>query len=71
MSPPAPPFAKSSPVHLARTIEDFLNESPTAVVLEDGLGVFDLASARFSISTEQNKCLLHLWSEERNVVRRV
>lgn len=40
-------------------------------MLEDGLVVFDLSSAKFSLSTESNKCLLHLWSDERNVVRRV
>ena len=32
---------------------------------------FDLRQARYSISGEFNKCLLHLWSAERNVVRRV
>jgi hypothetical protein len=56
---------------LARTIEEFLSASPDAVVLEDGLVAFDLANAKFSLSTENNKCLLHLWSDERNVVRRV
>ncbi len=40
-------------------------------MIEDGLVSFDLASAKFSISTENDKCLLHLWSEERNIVRRV
>src|SRR5438270_4491643 len=60
-----------TPRSLARTIEDFLAESPDAVVMEDGLIAFDMASAKYSISTENNKCLLHLWSEERNVVRRV
>jgi hypothetical protein len=33
--------------------------------------VFDLAQAKYSISGERNKCLLHLWSAERNLVRRV
>jgi hypothetical protein len=32
---------------------------------------FDLGQAKYSISGESNKCLLHLWSPERNVVRRV
>src|SRR3954467_1975745 len=60
-----------TPQSLAQTITDFLAESPAAVVLEDGLVAFDLSSAKYTLSTEQNKCLLHLWSEERNVVRRV
>lgn len=33
--------------------------------------MFDLAQAKYSISGEYNKCLLHLWSPERNAVRRV
>jgi hypothetical protein len=40
-------------------------------VLDDGAAVFDLAQAKYSISGERNKCLLHLWSSERNLVRRV
>jgi hypothetical protein len=42
-----------------------------AVVIEDGAVAFDLAESKYSISGEYNKCLLHLWSHERNVVRRV
>ncbi len=33
--------------------------------------LFDLAQSKYSISGEHNKCLLHVWSSERNVVRRV
>lgn len=66
-----PDTLHASAQSLARTIEDFLAESHDAVVIEDGLVAFDLAAAKFSISTEQNKCLLHLWSGERNIVRRV
>ena len=40
-------------------------------MLEDGGRVFDLADAKYCISGEYNKCLLHLWSAERNAVRRV
>lgn len=56
---------------LTRTLEDFLSEAAGAVVLEDGAVTFDLAHAKYSISGEHNKCLLHLWSAERNTVRRV
>ena len=41
------------------------------MIIEDGAVVFDLAQSKYSISGERNKCLLHLWSEERNLVRRV
>ncbi|HYM08972.1 MAG TPA: hypothetical protein VEU11_20640 [Terriglobales bacterium] len=60
-----------TPEALARTVEDFLAGARDAVVLDDGAAVFDLAQAKYSISGEHNKCLLHLWSAERNLVRRV
>ena len=60
-----------TPDLLTRTVQDFLAEASGAVVLEDGGVAFDLSHARYSISGEHNKCLLHLWSSERNTVRRV
>lgn len=60
-----------TPESLTRTVQDFLAEASGAVVLEDGAVSFDLARAKYSISGEYNKCLLHLWSSERNAVRRV
>jgi hypothetical protein len=56
---------------LTRTLEEFLGEASGAVVIEDGAVMFDLAESKYSISGEHNKCLLHLWSRERNTVRRV
>jgi len=60
-----------TPEALARTVQDFLAGARDAIVLDDGAAVFDLAQAKYSISGEHNKCLLHLWSAERNLVRRV
>ena len=60
-----------TPEALSQTLEDFLAGAGDAVVLEDGMVAFDLAQAKYSISGETHKCLLHLWSTERNVVRRV
>lgn len=56
---------------LAAALEGFLSGSNNAVVIEDGAVTFDLGQAKYSVSGETNKCLLHLWSQERNVVRRV
>jgi len=56
---------------LSSALEGFLGGSSAAVVMEDGAVVFDLERAKYSVSGENNKCLLHLWSEERNAVRRV
>lgn len=60
-----------APDTLARTISDFLSTAEGAIVMEDGALAFDLAQAKYSISGETHKCLLHMWSPERNVVRRV
>jgi hypothetical protein len=60
-----------TPDQLTRTLEDFLANAQNAVILEDNTVLFDLAQSKYSISGEHNKCLLHVWSSERNVVRRV
>lgn len=60
-----------TPEALSRTVQDFLSEAASAVVFEDGAVAFDLGQAKYSVSGEHNKCLLHLWSAERNTVRRV
>jgi hypothetical protein len=57
--------------HIAATIEEFLAQNTQAAVLEDGKVVFDLRSAKASLSTEHDRCTLHLWSEDRNLVRQV
>ncbi|HWK31389.1 MAG TPA: hypothetical protein VNR20_04805, partial [Terriglobales bacterium] len=60
-----------SPASLAAEIQSFLAASPRGALLEDGLPLFNISSAKFSLSTERDKCLLHAWSEECNIVRRV
>jgi len=60
-----------TPDLLARSLQEFLAASRSAVVLEDGQVLFDLESAQYSVSSEKDRCLLHLWSPERNVVRQV
>lgn len=60
-----------TPDALTRTLQEFLGQAAGAVVLEDGAVAFDLGQAKYSISGDYNKCLLHLWSSERNTVRRV
>jgi hypothetical protein len=62
---------RMTPELLGRTVQDFLSEASGAVVLEDGAVTFDLGQSKYSIAGEHNKCVLHLWSAERNTVRRV
>ncbi len=78
MPPPRDVSAETAqtPAQLAVAIEDFIAAHAEAAVLEDGKVVFDLRrncpeQAQYTLSTEHNRCTLHLWSEERNVVRRV
>ena len=56
---------------LIGTLQEFLLCAQDAVIIEDGAVVFDLAESKYSVSGEHNRCLLHLWSPERNVVRRI
>src|SRR5271167_5017363 len=55
---------------LAKMLEQFLASQPQAVAVEEGEVLFDFSTAKYSVSGE-GKCILHLWSEERNTVRRV
>ena len=59
------------PAELAATVEAYLAEHPAAAVLEDGRVLFDLRSSRCSVSESHGRCVLQLWSEERNLVRSV
>ncbi|MBW4027243.1 MAG: hypothetical protein HIU93_07535 [Acidobacteria bacterium] len=65
------PNADVSASELSHNLEQFLAEHPGSAVLEDGRVLFEMQSARYSLSTEHGRCLLHLWSDERNLVRTV
>ena len=56
---------------LARSLQEFLSESRHGVIIEEGQIIFDLETSRYSVSADRGKCLLHIWSEERNIVREV
>ncbi len=56
---------------IATALEEFLAEHARAVVLEDGKVLFDMREAKYRLATEHGRCTLHLWGEERNLVRRV
>jgi hypothetical protein len=60
-----------APAELARVIEDYLAEHAAAAVLEDGRVLFDMRSARYAVTESHGRCLLQLWSEERNLMRTV
>lgn len=70
-APHAPHATSADPAALARSLEGFLADHPRAVVMEDGQMLFDLRLDHCSISADHGRCLLHLWSDERNLVRTV
>lgn len=60
-----------TPEQTAEALEAFLAQHPRSVLLEDGRPLFDLREAKYTLSTEYGRCILHLWSEDRNVTRRI
>lgn len=68
---PAPTATAPTPEQLTARIAAFLEEHPAASLLEDGKLLFDLRVARCTVAAEHGHCVLHLWSEDRNLIRRV
>jgi hypothetical protein len=66
----APPPAQAAEA-LARSVESFLAEHPRAALYEDGRLLFDLRLAHCTVSADHGRCLLHLWSDEKNTVRTI
>jgi hypothetical protein len=71
MKPAKDLSAEQTPEQIAAALEEFLAEHPKAVVTEEGKVLFDMRLAKYSLATEHGRCTLQLWSEERNIVRRV
>lgn len=63
--------AEQSSAGIAQGIEDFLQQHGSAILLEEGRVLFNMREARYSLSQDHGRCTLHLWSEDRNLVRRV
>ncbi len=61
----------AAPAQIVETIESYLAAHPAAAVLEDGRVLFDMRTARCSVEESHGRCLLHLWSDERNLIRTV
>ncbi len=59
------------PARLAEIIESYLADHPAAALLEDGRAAFDMRTAHYSVGESHGRCLLEVWSEERNLVRTV
>ena len=69
---PVQPVAETiSAAKLVEVLQGYLAEHPAAALLEDGRVLFDMRIARYSITESHGRCLLQMWSEERNLVRTV
>ncbi len=56
---------------IAEALRAFLAEHPQSLLLEEGEVLFDLGEASHTIVSAQGKVVLHVWSEQRNQVRRI
>lgn len=62
---------QQTPGQIAQSIEEFIAAHERAVVAEEGRVLFDLRRAKYSLTSDEGRCLLQLWDEERNIVRRI
>jgi hypothetical protein len=56
---------------LAKKLEEYLVDHPAAALLEDGRVLFDMRTAHYAVSEAHGRCLLQVWSDERNLIRTV
>lgn len=61
----------ADPLHVAQSLEAFFAVNPQAAIFDGGRVLFDMHTSRYALSTEHGRCILHLWSEERNLIRTV
>lgn len=61
----------TSPQQMAEVITRFFNAHPGGAVLEDGKALFELAKTQCRAAAEHDRCVLQLWSGDRNLVRTV
>ncbi|HLY43629.1 MAG TPA: hypothetical protein VKR52_20615 [Terracidiphilus sp.] len=56
---------------LVEEIDNYLVEHPGAAILEEGRVLFEMRRAHYSVKESHGRCLLQLWSDDRNLVRTV
>ena len=61
----------ASPALLAQSLEEYMADHPAAALIEDGRVLFDMRTAHYAVTEAHGRCLLQLWSEERNLMRTV
>ena len=56
---------------LTRVLEAYLAEHPGAALVEEGRVAFEMSRASYALSSEHGRCVLQVWSDDRNLVRTV
>ena len=56
---------------ISDVMRSFLEQHPASLLLEAGEVLFDLGQASYELDETGGRTLLHLWSAERNLVRRI
>jgi hypothetical protein len=63
--------AAASPEELAAQLQNFFETQTASVLVEGGRILFDLRFAKSTVATEHGRCMLHVWSEDRDLIRQV
>src|SRR5690349_14099791 len=66
-----PTASTSSLEDLKEIIELFLLDHPRPLLTEPGQDVVDLATSSYSLATQHDKLLWHIWNESTNLVRQI
>jgi hypothetical protein len=66
-----PASTAATTAQLTQAIEAYLSDHPSAAVIEDGRVAFEMRTAHYAVNDSHGRCLLHLWSEQSNLIRTV
>jgi hypothetical protein len=58
-----------TPEQLVNRTDEYLAEHPAAAILGNGRVIFDMRTARDSVTESHGRCVPQLWSEDRNLMR--
>jgi hypothetical protein len=61
----------ATPEQMAAQLQKFLDDEPATMLVENGRILFDLRLSRTAVAAEHGHCVLHIWSEERDLVRNI
>ena len=60
-----------TPQQIIASFEAFVAGHPKTAVVEDGNVLFEMGQAQYTLSDAYGRCTLHLWDDQRNIVRTI